>query len=156
MSPIRAYAEEFLAQAGKVSDKWSSYLSAYDFWLSSLRDQPVRILEIGVQNGGHLEVLSRYFKNAEIIVGCDINTACVRLAYQDPRVNVVIADANKDSTCTLISALSADFDIIIDDGSHTQRDIIASYARYFPRLKFGGIYIAEDLHTSYWRGLGGG
>lgn len=156
MGPVRGYADEFFAQSGKVSDKWSSYLPAYDFWFSPLRDQPVRILEIGVQNGGHLEVLSRYFKNAEIIVGCDINTACARLKYQDPRIKVVIGDANKDSTYNQITALSADFDIIIDDGSHTQRDIIVSYARYFPRLKLGGIYIAEDLHTSYWRGLGGG
>ncbi|MBE0701574.1 MAG: class I SAM-dependent methyltransferase [Afipia sp.] len=156
MTPIRGYAEEFFAQSGKVSDKWSSYLPAYNFWLSALRDQPVRILEIGVQNGGHLEVLSRYFRNAEIIVGCDINTACAHLKYQDHRIKVVIGDVNKDSTYNQITALSTDFDIIIDDGSHTQRDIIVSYARYFPRLKLGGVYIAEDLHTSYWRGFEGG
>lgn len=156
MRPAKNYVEEFSAQSGKLSDKWASYLPAYDFWFSALRDKPVRILEIGIQNGGHLEVLARYFRSAEIIVGCDINPLCAKLTYQDSRINVIVGDANKDDTQRQIAILSEDFDIIIDDGSHTQHDIIVSFCRYFPKLKIGGVYIAEDLHTSYWRDFGGG
>ena len=28
--------------------------------------------------------------------------------------------------------------------------------RLFPRLNEGGLYLIEDLHTSYWRDFGGG
>ena len=34
---------------GKVSDKWHFYLEEYDRILSAYREEPVRILEIGVQ-----------------------------------------------------------------------------------------------------------
>lgn len=156
MRPSGPYTAEFFAQMGKASDKWASYLPAYDFWFAKFRDAPVRILEIGVQNGGHLEVLARYFKNAELIIGCDIDPACATLKYEDKRIKVIIGDVNADEVERNVTALSDSFDIIIDDGSHTQQDIIASFARYFPKLKTGGIYLAEDLHTSYWQEFGGG
>lgn len=50
----------------------------------------------------------------------------------------------------------SDFDVIIDDGSHKSRDIISTFKFFFPRLKPGGLYVAEDLHCSYWSGWQGG
>ena len=41
---------------GKVSDKWSLYLMEYDRLLNDYRDKPMRLLEIGIQNGGSLEI----------------------------------------------------------------------------------------------------
>jgi hypothetical protein len=35
-------------------------------------------------------------------------------------------------------------------------DIIKSFALYFPRLAEGGLFIAEDLHCSYWEEFEGG
>ncbi|TIN50291.1 MAG: class I SAM-dependent methyltransferase, partial [Mesorhizobium sp.] len=64
-----------------MSDKWSIYLSTYDHIFSEYRDRPVRILEVGVQNGGSLEIWQKYFPNAEIIVGCDVNLACGNLVF---------------------------------------------------------------------------
>ena len=58
---------------GKVSDKWNLYLSEYDRLFSSYRDQPIRLLEIGVQNGGSLDIWPRYFINGEKFVGCDFD-----------------------------------------------------------------------------------
>ena len=43
-------------QQGKVSDKWARYLDIYEAAFANFRDLPVRVLEIGVQNGGSLEV----------------------------------------------------------------------------------------------------
>jgi len=146
------YAEH----GGKVSDKWSIYLSEYSALFQSLRDQPVRLLEIGVQNGGSLEVWRKYFSNAEKIIGCDINPACANLKYDDPEIVVVIGDANTDETERQIIQQSASFDIIIDDGSHQSRDIIRSFARYFAHLNDGGVYIVEDLHCSYIPDFQGG
>lgn len=44
---------------GKVSDKWSLYLAEYDRLLSPYRERAVNLLEIGIQNGGSLEIWTR-------------------------------------------------------------------------------------------------
>ena len=47
-------------------------------------------------------------------------------------------------------------DIVLDDGSHQTKHQIESFKFLFPRMSKGGIYMVEDLHTSFWRGYGGG
>ena len=83
---------------GKVSDRWSIYLSEYERLFSDYRDRPIRLLEIGIQNGGSLEIWSKFFPCAEKFVGCDINLDCARLQYEDSRIAIVVADANTDET----------------------------------------------------------
>lgn len=141
---------------GKVSDKWSIYLDEYDRIFSKYRNEPVRILEIGIQNGGSLEIWSKYFPRAEVIVGCDINQACGLLNFDDKRICVVVGDANADGTQRNILEKSEAFDIVIDDGSHRSSDIVRTFSRYFPYLAEGGVFVVEDLHTSYWQDFEGG
>ncbi|SDJ32200.1 glycosyltransferase [Lutimaribacter saemankumensis] len=140
----------------KVSDKWASYLPFYQKHLSPFQASPVRLLEIGIQNGGSLEVWSQFFPKAEIIVGCDINPKCGSLTYDDPRVRVFVGDAGTKIVKAKISKASEYFDIIIDDGSHKSEDIVKAFSLYFPMLKPGGVYIAEDLHASYFEDYQGG
>jgi glycosyltransferase involved in cell wall biosynthesis len=142
--------------AGKASDKWSSYLREYGRVFSELRDRELRVLEIGVQNGGSLEIWAQFFPNALAIVGCDINPDCGRLSYTDPRITVVVGDANTDATQAEIRTASPTFDIIIDDGSHRSSDIVRSFDRYFQFLNPNGLFVAEDLHCSYWADFEGG
>lgn len=141
---------------GKLSDKWSIYISIYQRLFSELVDQSLRILEIGIQNGGSLEIWSEFFPQATRIVGCDINEACRQLTYGDPRISVVVGDANTNEVEEAIAALSPKFDLIIDDGSHRSSDIIRSFVRYFSRLEDGGLFVVEDLHCSYWAEFEGG
>ncbi len=144
------------AHQGKVSDKWSSYLEEYQRLFCDFQDRPVSLLEIGIQNGGSLEIWGKYFAKARTLTGCDINEKCRSLKFEDPRIEVIVGDANSDQVQSRILERSGDFDLIIDDGSHTSGDIVKSFARYFPRLNAGGIFLAEDLHCSYWRDFEGG
>jgi hypothetical protein len=153
---VQSLRDLYDGHQGKVSDKWAIYLDVYESLFTPYRELPVRMLEIGIQNGGSLEIWSKYFRNAVALVGCDINPTCGSLQFGDPRINVVVGDANSTSTERAITSIAPQFDIIIDDGSHTSRDIISSFARYFGKLRDGGVYIAEDLHCSYWREFGGG
>lgn len=146
----------YLAHQGKVSDKWSLYLAEYDRLFHSYRERPVRLLEIGVQNGGSLDVWSKYFSNAKVLIGCDINPDCAKLRYEDPRVSIVVGDANAEASWQAVADLAGRLDVVIDDGSHVSGDIIESFLRYFPLLTSGGIYVAEDLHCSYWQQFEGG
>ncbi len=146
----------YRSHRGKVTDKWSSYLEVYNRLFTLFRPLPVRLLEIGVQNGGSLEVWAKYFPNAELIVGCDIDLECAHLRYADPRIAVVIADATTPEGRDAILSVSQEFDIIIDDGSHRSSDIIRSFALLYPALREHGIYVVEDLHCGYWREFEGG
>lgn len=142
---------------GKLVDKWKSYLLAYGDLFENLREQPVNILEIGIQNGGSLEIWSRFFPHARSIVGCDINENCRNLKFEDERISVIVGDANDADTVERISKVCGDFNIVIDDGSHLSSDIIKSFSLYFPMLSDeGGVFIAEDLHASYWMEFEGG
>lgn len=141
---------------GKISDKWNIYFSAYDSIMAPYRTKQVSILEIGIQNGGSLEAWSSYFPNAEKIIGCDINELCRDLEYDDPRISVFVGDATSAETADSIINFQSEFDIIIDDGSHTSPDIIRAFCKYFHAIKDGGIFIAEDLHCSYWENYEGG
>ncbi|MSE14260.1 hypothetical protein GKC49_03600 [Pantoea agglomerans] len=47
---------------GKSSDKWDIYLEIYHNILSGQQKTLKNLLEIGVQNGGSLEIWSKYFQ----------------------------------------------------------------------------------------------
>jgi SAM-dependent methyltransferase len=143
-------------KVGKVSDKWESYLGYYDTLFSPLRDKPVSMLEIGVQNGGSLETWSSYFGAGKLFVGCDIDPKCGALQYDDPRVRIVVGDANAAPAFEAIRAISPDYDIVIDDGSHVSTDIVNAFLNYFPLVKPGGLFVVEDTHTLYNDAFGGG
>jgi hypothetical protein len=48
------------------------------------------------------------------------------------------------------------FDVIVDDGGHTMKQQITSFTHLLPKVRSGGIYVIEDLETSYSRGEGSG
>ncbi len=141
---------------GKVSDKWSGYLAEYDRIFGEYRDRHIQFMEIGIQNGGSLEIWSKYFCNAQKLIGCDINPECAKLSYYDSRIEVVVGDANSNEVQAAVLAHAPSLDVIIDDGSHRSSDIVKSFARYFQYLADGGVYVAEDLHCTYWKEFEGG
>ena len=155
-NPGKDLRQLYASHAGKLSDRWTSYLERYESLLADWRLRPVRLLEIGVQNGGSLELWAQYFPHAALIAGCDIEPQCGDLRYDDPRVKVVVGDISEPATEQKIDALSPQWDIIIDDGSHQSGHIVAAFARYFPKLMLGGLFVAEDLHCSYWGEYEGG
>jgi cephalosporin hydroxylase len=149
-------SELYQAHRGKVSDKWSSYLSLYEAVLQDRRDSTQAVLEIGVQNGGSLEIWAQYFANATTVVGCDINPKCAQLSYENPAIEVVVGDATQLETLEKIKQISPSFDLIVEDGSHIPREVILTFLRYWPLVKPGGMFIAEDLHCDYFASHEGG
>ncbi len=152
---MKTLKEIYKNHSGKVSDKWNIYLDTYEEKLSSLKKSPVKLFEIGVLNGGSLEIFSKYFENAELILGCDIDKNCQKLKYTENNIKLVVGDVNNEKISSQIIK-NGDFDIIIDDGSHTSKDIVTSFCKYFKHLKYNGTYIVEDLHASYQKEHGGG
>ena len=53
--------EIFEQHSGNTSDKWSHYPEIYERHLAKLKGQPVNLVEIGVFNGGSLQIWRKYF-----------------------------------------------------------------------------------------------
>lgn len=153
---LNKLASEYARHNGKVSFRWSSYLPVFERSLLQYRDQPISMLEIGVLNGGSLELWGKYFSNAKLIFGCDTNPDCANLKFEDPRIHLLIGDATQEDVIDRLALLSSKFDLVIDDGSHRSMDIIRSFVHLFPRLTSDGLYVVEDLHASYWDQYEGG
>ena len=45
----------------KISDKWDRYFDVYDRHFQKFKGENITFIEVGVQNGGSLEMWSRYF-----------------------------------------------------------------------------------------------
>jgi SAM-dependent methyltransferase len=147
----------FLGHAGKAVDKWEQYLRVYDHELSALvaAGRPLRFLEIGVQNGGSLELWSKFLPEGSEIRGIDIDPRVSSLKFRSKHIRVDVVDAT--NTGRLQEILGGEiFDIIVDDGSHVCDDVRRSFELLFPRLELGGRYVIEDLACSYDPHYGGG
>ncbi|HEY2566100.1 MAG TPA: SAM-dependent methyltransferase [Candidatus Aquirickettsiella sp.] len=142
----------FYQHEQNVSDKWVNYFDIYDECFSRYIANNSNVLEIGVQNGGFLQILSKYLKNASIY-GVDIDPKVLNLKLEP---NMHVYNFNIIDESALKKNLNAiEFDIIIDDGSHICSDIIQTFKLFFSKLKPGGVFLIEDLHTSYWESHGG-
>ncbi|MGV8049474.1 MAG: class I SAM-dependent methyltransferase [Anaerolineaceae bacterium] len=148
--------QTFLNHTQKVSDKWTLYINEWDRIFYPYRDDPINLFEIGIQNGGSLEIWAKYFTNANKIIGCDIDEKCRELSFADPRIELLVGDANTDEIQEKVLEKAPKYDLIIDDGSHKSSDVIRSFSRYFPYLEDNGVYVVEDLHASYWQDFEGG
>jgi len=150
-NPLRAYFDD---NPGRLIHKWLHYFDAYHRHFAPYRDRDITVVEFGVYHGGSLQMWKRYFGGRARIVGVDIDPACKSL--EEDRVEVHIGDqADRDFLGRLCDEVG-EFHVVIDDGGHIMRQQIATFEVMYPRLADGGIYLVEDLHTSYWPEYGGG
>jgi len=141
----------FLEHSGRPLHKWLQYIPVYEKWLAPYRGTPVRILEIGVSDGGSLQLWRRYFGDAATIYGIDINPACAE-RFEAPNQVRIGSQADADFLKSVAGEMGT-IDIIIDDGSHVASHQRISFETLFPLLKDGGLYVVEDTHSSYWEGV---
>src|SRR5437868_153029 len=128
------------------------YLRNYEEYFGGLRDKEVRLLELGIRNGGSLLLWRDYFERG-IVVGLDIEPAKIN----DPTGRIrTYRGAQQDTE--LLDRLAREnapegFDIVIDDCSHIGALARASFWHLFDNhLKSGGVYVIEDWGTGYWEG----
>ncbi|CAF4149086.1 unnamed protein product [Adineta steineri] len=74
------------------------------------------------------------------------------------KLNITMYYGSQDDITTLNNVKSkyGYFDVIVDDGGHTMDQQITSLINLIPQVKSGGIYVIEDLLTSYVPSYGGG
>jgi len=144
----------FLNNKNNVVHKWHHYIPLYDKYFGSFRNRQIRFLEIGVSKGGSLQMWRKYFGDQAIIFGIDINPECNKYNGHSAQVRIG-SQADENFLMSVVSEMGG-IDVVLDDGSHRMEHIEASLKILFPKLNNSGIYLIEDLHTSYWKNYGGG
>lgn len=131
-----------------LSDKWDPYFEIYERHIGRFRGANVNLVEVGVQNGGSLEMWSKYLGPNSNIVGIDFDPVCSDLRYSQQNISITIGDQGDPGFWDTFTK-DRKIDILIDDGSHYSDHQILTFEKVFPRLSIGGIYVCEDCHTSY-------
>lgn len=106
-------------------------------------------LGVGVEtaSGRSLRLWDSYLTHlAARIIGVDIGEYARR--HAGGRVTIEIGDCGSG---TFISQLAARYqpDIVLDDASHIWAHQILAFRLLFPVIKPGGLFIMEDIHTSF-------
>lgn len=109
----------------------------------------LNLLEIGIRRGGSLLMWADYFNDAKIY-GVDIDFSNlekeVKEKIRQKNITTYFGNAyDRDFFQQNIS--DKKFDIIIDDGSHTEKDQITFFEMYRECLNPGGFLLSEDFSS---------
>jgi hypothetical protein len=117
------------------------YDKFYEPIFEPIRNEPIRLLEIGIFRGASIAAWLEYFPNAQII-GVDnfsrVPPGEIKV-LNNPRVSFWACDS------TTIAPQIDKVDFVIDDGSHDPAAQLATLQRYRPLVKTGGRYFIEDI-----------
>lgn len=144
----------FKTNKGRLIHKWVHYLDVYERHFSRFRDRDITVLEIGVSHGGSLQMWKEYFGPRAKIYGIDINPKCKE--FEEENIKIFIGSQSDRTFLREVLKSVPTFDILIDDGGHTMKQQIVSFEELFSHVKPDGVYLCEDLHTSYRLDYGGG
>jgi len=149
-NPLRRYFEN---NDSHLINKWLHYFDIYHSYLKKFRGKKITVLEFGVSHGGSLQMWKQYFGRRARIIGVDILEECKKL--EEKRVEIYIGDQEDREFLRKLMKEIGPVDVVIEDGGHEMKQQIHTFEEVFPHLRNNGVYIAEDLHTSYWKRFGG-
>ena len=151
MNELRDYFEH---NEKRLINKFDHYFDVYDRYFNQYRNKKITIVEIGVYQGGSLQMWRKYFGPEATIWGIDIDLRCKQL--EDENTHILIGSQEDPQFLRSIVDKIGPIDILIDDGGHTQDQQIVSFEELYKHIKIGGLYLCEDVHTSYMNAYGGG
>ncbi len=127
-----------------------SLLAHYEIFIQDIRrKKALRILELGAgpddNIGASVRVWKEYFpKDAEIHVA-DIKPSARGLEKEGFKVHV----GDLGALSFLRSLIAQKWDFVLDDASHIWQHQIMAFRTLFPSVVSGGIFVVEDLCTSF-------
>jgi hypothetical protein len=138
----------------KHTPGWHSYGRTYGELFRKWKYQRLTLLEIGIGGyqdslGGRSLLAWQAFFPLGTIVAADIVSKQV---LTGGRLTIRQVDQSSVTDLTALSRQDGPFDVIIDDGSHFNAHQILTFQTLFAGLKDGGVYVVEDVQTSFWPG----
>jgi len=119
------------------------YAKFYEKIFNKLKNKKINILEIGSFYGNAAAAIFFYLENAKIF-SADIFPDL--FSYKSQRINNFYVDSSDETSIQKnIINLKKNFEIIIEDASHSYKDQIISLFMLFPLINSGGFFIIEEL-----------
>jgi hypothetical protein len=152
-------------QQKPISDKFTAhtYQTMYGTYLMPLRNSThIKMLEIGLGcnmgygPGASVKLWRIILPHAEMWEA-EYNKACVnsqRAKGNFPKdLGLLVGDQSDPATLERwIKESGGNFDVVIDDGGHTNKQVMNSFDYLWPQVKPGGLYFIEDLQVGRTRG----
>lgn len=146
---MKSLREIFDSHEGRLIHKFNHYIDIYDRYFSQFRNKEVTVMEIGLSQGGSIDMWKEYFGPKLKYYGVDINPD--NKSFEEENVIIFIGSQSDKKFLQDVAARIPKLDILIDDGGHTMEQQIISFEALFDMVKPGGVYLCEDVHTSYWK-----
>jgi len=146
-------AQYFLRNQGRLLYKWHHYFEIYHRHFQRFRGTSPVVLEVGVYHGGSLQMWREYFGKGTKIIGIDIDPRCKQ--FEDEATTILIGDQGDPAFLADVRKRFPRIDILIDDGGHFMVEQIITFGELYYHLQPRGVYLCEDVHTSYaphWEG----
>lgn len=138
---LEAFFDE--RKIGRGIWKWRHYFEIYERHFRRFCNTPVHVLEIGLSNGGSLEMWQDYFGPKARVYGVDVDPQC--RAYATETVKVFTGNQGDRRFWQDFRRQVPQLDIVIDDGGHDPLHQTISLQELLPHLRPGGVYLCEDV-----------
>lgn len=122
----------------------------YDDEFTPKKLDNITIVEIGVWNGGSVDLFGKWFENGKIIgidnfsqVSYDMVDSVKLRIKNINNAELIIGDGYHDDIVNQFKDESIDY--LIDDGSHIIENQIDCVKKYYSKIKKGGKIIIEDI-----------
>jgi len=140
----------------RVINKYPHYFEVYERHFSRFRGKEVTLVEIGIGSGGSLQMWADYLGPKARIIGVDIAECGSYVDKDHPQISWIRGDQGSVDFLRELKTRFPVIDILIDDGGHLCRDQILTFAELYPHVSPEGVYLCEDMQTSYSEQHGGG
>ena len=181
MPKLLDLANAFRSDKGTTKGSATNFATLYEHFFGHLHDKEMRMLEIGLDNGGpehggsrfdrviqqtpSINMWHTYFEKGDIW-GFDINNVSSEVLVNLPRFTFFKGDQGNENSYKFLEqqmqshfkqeSVEGTFDIIIDDASHAWYHQQMSFSHLSKLVKPGGFYVIEDIQwqPNYDRGGG--
>ena len=138
---------DLLKESNNYSTRWIKYFEVYDQIFEKFRDKKITFVEVGVLNGGSLEMWKKYFHPESRIIGIDLNPECKK--FEKNGIEIFIGDQSDEKFWDNFFKQVGNIDILLDDGGHLSHQQIITTVKSIKNINDGGLLLVEDVHASY-------
>eukprot|EP00747_Dinoflagellata_sp_TGD_P163177 gnl/TRDRNA2_/TRDRNA2_181579_c0_seq1.p1 gnl/TRDRNA2_/TRDRNA2_181579_c0~~gnl/TRDRNA2_/TRDRNA2_181579_c0_seq1.p1 ORF type:complete len:348 (-),score=46.57 gnl/TRDRNA2_/TRDRNA2_181579_c0_seq1:113-1156(-) len=138
-------------ETGRGIWKWSNALEAYQRHFAPWISQELRLVEVGVQSGGSMQMWQAVLGSKCHMYGIDINPQANQFA--DAQTTIVIGDQGDKNMWRNFFPnylLGYHIDMLVDDGGHLPDQMLTTLLETFWQLNEGGYIAIEDIHGLHY------
>lgn len=145
---MKSLDELFLQEHSDKGSDCHWYSKYYEMFFGPMRDEHVKLLEVGIFAGASLRAWRQYFKNGEIS-GIDLRGDYEYLIEEGCKATYIVDQSSREQLDKFNNEHRDEFTIIVDDGAHDADLQLLTFEVLFEGLRPGGLYCIEDTQTSY-------